>query len=873
MTWRRFFRRSRLDAQVARDLEFYLETETADNIARGMTPEDARDAARRKLGNPTFVREEVYRMNTAGLLDGLRRDLALALRNLARHPAFAATAVLTLGLGIGANAAIFSVFYRVLLRPLPYPRPERLLSVGRDLRGGAAGLVATQEFIGWQAESHTLAGLAAWGDADFNLTGLPSPERVRGGRVTAGFFALFGVRPSLGRVFTPDDCHPGAADLVILSQALWQRRFQGNRSVIGETLVVNGVAHVIVGVLPADFRFPADLDIEALVPLQLPAYPDWSGRGIVLTDAAARPRAGIPAGEVLAELNAITARYRSQIPRFYYNPAQPSRITAVPLQEKLTGRSRPALVALVVSVGLLLLIASVNVANLQLARASARRREIGLRVALGASRTRIGQWLAAEIVVVTALAWIAAQAIAYGLLALLRNTDGVSVAGTNAFEPGWSLTLITTGFAACVAVITGLIPALTAPRLELSEVLKSGSNAVMGGRGVRARSGLVVIQVALALVLLIGSGVLLRSMQRVLAVELGFRPDRLLTVAMRLPEQRYATTAKQRVFAESLLERVNALPGVAEAATASSIPLRGYMGSATILLEGQPVPPQALRPGAALLVVSPAYFRTMGTPILSGRPFDAADNGQSMPVAIVNSAFARKFFPAGDAVGRRITWGNTGTFTTIIGVAADMRQLGRESAVDTEFFLPVAQNPVRYVNLLVRARIDAASLASEVRSAVWAIDRDQPIFDIATMDDVIRRHGANRVTETFLLTAFGVLAMALAGIGIYGVIAELVSQRTREIGLRMALGARSGDLLRMLLRRCLLLTAGGLAIGAGMAFYLVRYLQSLVFGVEPRDGASFGGAGLLLLAVAVVAGYLPARRAARIDPAVTLRSE
>jgi putative ABC transport system permease protein len=684
---------------------------------------------------------------------------------------------------------------------------------------------------------------------------------------------LLGVQPAIGRGFTADDDKPGAAGVVLLTHELWMRRYGGKRSVVGETLVMNGAQYEIVGVLPAGFRFPSNVMMEALLPYQLPERPVWGGAGVILTEAMGRPRAGVSMEQALAELSAISARYQSQMPRFYFDPTRPSRITAISLQEKLVGKTRPALLALVWSVGILLLIACVNVANLQLARAAVRQREMGLRAALGASRARIAQWLGAEIAVVGGLACLVALAVAYGVLAVLRASNGVPVGDPAVFHGGWPLVTMTLAISAAAAVFAGVLPAFTAPGIELNEVLKSGALAVMGGRGVRTRSALVLIQVALALVLLIGSGVLLRSLQRVIAVNWGFRPERLLTAELRLPAMRYDTPAKQRAFTEALVERVGVLPGVESAATSSSLPLTRYLGSATILIEGQPVTQQVQRPGSPILVVSPGYFHTLGTPLLSGRQFNASDIAGAAPVAIVNSTFGRKFFPAGDAVGRRFLRGQSQRFTTIIGVTADMRQGGRESVVDTEVFVPVAQNPVRQVDLIVRARVDAASLAPSVRSAVWSVDKDQPIFAVSTMDDLIRRSGANRTLETLLLTCFGVLAMALAAIGIYGVVAETVGQRTREIGVRMALGAQSGDVLRMILGRCLVLAIGGVAVGAGAGFYLVRYLRTMVFGVEPRDAAAFAGAGLVLLAVAAIAGYLPARQAARIDPAVTLRCE
>jgi putative ABC transport system permease protein len=812
-------------------------------------------------------------MNSIAFLDRIRQDAVFALRSMRKNAAFATTAVLALALGIGANAAIFSLFYDVLLRPLPYRNSAQLLSLGRELRGLPGGLAAAQEFVGWRAEGRLFEGITAWNSEEFNLTGWGTPERIQGADVTADFLPVLGIQPILGRGFTVDDDRPGAAAVVLLTHELWQRRFGGGPGVVGRGLVMNGAPFRIAGVLPAWFRFPGDVKTEVLVPSRLPAQPVWAGPRIVLVRVIARPRAGVAPQRLVADLSAISARYQSQMPRFYVSPARPSRITAVPLQEQLVGSSRSVLVALLWSVGILLLLACVNVANLQLARATVRQREIGLRAALGASHARLAQWLVAENLVLSGVAGVVGLAVAYGLLGVLKASHGVPLEDPRAFEPGWMLWVITFGLSLAAGVLAGLLPAVTVARVQLSEVLKSGALSVMGGRGARARSALVLVQVALALVLLMGSGLLLRSLQRVLAVDWGFRPERLLTMQMTLPESRYDTPAKQGRFVEALLERVGGLPAVESVATSSSLPLVGYNGSATVRFEGQPTPPPIQQPGVPILRVTPAYFQTMGTALLAGRQFSASDNPKTEPVAIVNATFAKRFYPGGDAVGKRIQWGPMQQYTKIVGVTADIRQTGRESAADAQLFLPKMQNPVRSVNLIIRTKTDPAALAPAVRSAVWAVDKDEPIYGVGSMDDLIRRSGANRRVETLLLTSFGLLAMALAAIGIYGVVSETVNQRTREIGLRMALGAQAGDVLRMILRRSLSLTLAGIVVGTAAGYYLVRYLQSLLFGIEPSDAVAFGSAGILLLAVALVAGYLPARRAARIEPVVTLRCE
>jgi predicted permease len=871
MNWNRLLRRKQRDREAARDLQFYLDLETEENVARGMPLEQARLAARRKLGNSNRIREEIYRMNSIALVDAIWQDTLLALRGMGKNLSFAATAVLALALGIGANAAIFTLFYNVQLRPLPYRNSAELLSIGRELRGVPGGLAAAQEFIGWRSNSHIFEQITAWRREEFNLSEPGRPERILGADVTAGFLSVLGVEAFLGRGFTAEDDRPGAPPVAVLTHELWQRRFGANSAIVGQTLVMNGAPYDIIGVLPARFRFPGDITTEVLVPARFPQRPEWTGPGIVLVPVIARLRAGITAERVVSELSGISARYQSQMPRFYVNPAHPSRITAVRLQEQLVGGSRSTLLALMWSVGILLLIACVNVANLQLARATMRRPEIALRAALGASRARLVQWLVTENVVLSGAAGLVGIATAYGLLRVLRASQVGLFQDPHDFDGGWMLWAVTLGLSLATGLLAGLLPAAIAPKLQINDVLKTGVTSVLGGRGSRMRSALVLVQVALALVLLIGSGLLLRSLQRVLAVNWGFRPERLLTLQMRLPESKYDTSSKQAAFVEELLARLDGLPGVESAATSSSLPLMGYMGTATLRFEGQPAPPPIQRPGGPILIITPSYFQTMGTALLAGRHFMASDNAKAQRVAIVNATFAKRFYAGGDAIAKRIQWGAMQEYTTIVGITADMRQTGRESKVDTELFLPEMQNPVRSVNLIIRTKTEPSSLASAARMAVWATDKDEAIYSLASMDDLIRKSGANRRVETLLLTFLGLLATALAAIGIYGVVAETVSQRTSEIGLRMALGAQSGDILRMVLQRSLALALAGIVMGTGAGFYLVRYLQSLLFGVDLRDGVTFWSAGGMLLVVALVAAYLPARRAARIDPVATLR--
>ena len=803
-------------------------------------------------------------------LTGFWQDVRCAFRAMRKHPGFTAVALLSLALGIGANAAIFSLFYNTLIRPLPYRDDARLLFIGRNMDGGRP-FIASPEFGNWRANTHQLEGVAARAADDYNMTGAGAPERVHAAVVTSNFLSVLGVVPAIGRDFTMAEVRPGAPGVALLTDSMWRRNFGGSPAAVGKIVFLNDRAYTVTGVLPREFRFPGDDDVDLILPFQQTGFA-WTDRGLIILQVIGRLRPGVTLRQAVTELQAITDRNRANIPPFFQQALLHNPIVSAPLREWLVGDRRPALAALLGAVGLLLLIACVNVANLQLARAAGRQREIGLRAALGASRGRLARWLILENLTLSAIAGVLGIAIAYATTALLQHAPGFPLAGAGDLQTGWILWAATFVLSAIAGLAAGLAPALAGPRVELNEVLKRGALSIAGGYRSRLRSTLVLTQVALALALLVGAGLLMRSMQRVLSVDFGFRAENLLTLRLQLPRSRYPI-AKRDQFVDALLGKVRALPGVESAAITTALPLTPTTNLASVLFEGQPEPPPGIRPNFSLSEVTPDYFHTMGIPLIAGRNFDRTDSTGSPLVVIVNQTFAKRFYPGGHATGKRIRLYGEPEYATIVGVAADVRYKGREIAADPQLFVASVVVYVPTFGLVVRTKNDPAALVSAVRAAVWSIDKEQPIYDVQTMQNRVSEDGGHRRTQTLLLTAFGLLAMCLAAIGIYGVVSEAVNQRTREIGVRMALGAESKDVVSMVMRRSLALAVAGIAMGLAASFYLTRFLQSLLFGVKATDAVAFAAAGGALLAVALLAGYLPARRASRIDPASVLRSD
>ncbi len=805
------------------------------------------------------------------IVDGLRalfhreifgQDVRYGLRQLKRHPAFTAVAVITLALGIGATTAIFTVVNGVLLRPLPYPHPEELVYVQEILGNfGLNPFVFNTEFAAWRDRTRTLSQIAAYISAQFNLTGGGEPERVNAGMATSSFFSLLGIRPAAGRTFLPAEDRPGSAPVAILSEAFWERRYGRDPRVLGKRITLNGNVYTIVGVLPATLVIPDQfkMDYALWVPLVLTAKPFGPVRvvgrlGPAVTLATAR-----------AELDTIMQSIlRKGLPF-------KKSVVLSPWQEQITERSRVSLLLFLGAVAFLLLIACANVANLLLSRAATRQKEITVRLTVGAGRARIVRQLLTESALLALLG---------GVLGLILAQWGknllVAFIAPNlpAMEP-IVLDYRVLGFSLALAVFTGLafgmVPAFHASQISLNEVLKEASHSTSESRsGLLLRNLLIVGETALAMVLLVGAGLLYRSFLRVRGIDMGFKSERVLSMAIDLTPSKYPTPRVQARFFQQAMEAIKSLGGVQSVGTSSGAPLGGYGSSVgDFKLQGR----QDNIPMAAYSIISPDYFGAMGIPLLQGRNFADADREGSPGVVIVNESFAHRYLPGENCLGRRIeSWIQKNDWLTIVGVVGDVRSWA-EREPDPEMYLSYLQAGGPHMTLLVRTAGNPVRWVAAIRNQLAIIDKDQPPHNVETLDRLQAGSLTPRRVNMLLFGAFAALGVILASVGIYGVVAYSVSQRTHEIGVRMALGAERRDVLKVVVGQGLRSVLIGAGIGVAASLAVTRLLRTMLFGIKPTDPATFLAVGLLLLGVALAACYIPARRATKVDPMVALRYE
>ena len=814
----------------------------------------------------------------------LWQDIRHGLRLWVKRPGFTAVVVCTLALGIGANTAIFSVVNALLLRPLPFREPERLVMVWETMPGNDERWVAPGNFLDWREEARSFERLEGYFDTRFNLTGAGEAERVDGVVVSGGLFQLLGAQAVAGRTLTADDDR-AASRLAVISQGLWQRRFSGSREAIGRSINIDGEPTEIVGVMPAGFNFPERAQVWVLghagVPLSsslVKAFPNASAttsRDIHIFNVVGRLRAGVSTEQAQGELSTIARRLELEHPETNKGLGT----SVVSLQRQLVGDVRPALLVLLGAVSFVLLIACANVANLLLARATRREREMAVRVALGASRLRLIRQLLTESLLL---------AFAGGALGLLVALWGVDL--FVALSPGDIPRLAEVSadrgvllYALLVSVVTGvafgLFPALHATRLDLNGALKEGGRSGgEGGRRSRVRGALVVAEVALAQMLLVGAGLLITSFMRLSAVDPGFAPASVLTARVALSDDRYAEPGARARYYDATLERLRALPGVEEAGAVSNLPLSGGGFNRGIRLEGRPPAGPDENITADYQIASPGYFRALGITLLRGRQLAETDDERAPRVAIVNETLARRYFPGEEVLGKRIAFGDASreeSWRTVVGVVADVRhkELGAEAFPGA--YIPYRQDREKWnrVSFAVRASGDPRALAASLRREIASVDADQPVTNVETMEEVVAASVKRPRFITSLLAALALVAIALAAVGVYGVMSYTVTQRTHEIGVRMALGARPADILRMVVRGGMTLAGLGVATGLVSAFLLTRYLSGLLYGVSAADPLTFAAVSTLLVVVALLACYLPARRATKVDPMVALRYE
>jgi putative ABC transport system permease protein len=876
MRWyQRFFRRGLTEKKLDAELRFHLEQQIADYIAAGMKPEEAGRRARLEFGGLDQMKEECRDVGSAHFVETLFQDVRYGVRQLRRSPGFTVIAILTLALGIGANTVIFSAVNGVLLRPLPYPNSNRLAQVWStnphtDRWGD---WVSYPDFVDWRAQNKVFEDLVAYRTWLTNITGGDHPEALFAVLASSSLFSVLQSQPLLGRSFLPDEDKPGHNRVVVLSDALWRSRFGSDPHLVGKTVVINGESYTVIGIMPPHFRFPLNPP-EGLVPsawLPVGLDPSQSDRGSHNYRVVGRLRPGVTPSQAQADMEAI-ARNLAQS----YAADQGLGIKVAGLEENVTSEVRPALLVLLGAVGLVLLIACANVGNLLLSRAVARQREVALRLAIGANRSRIVKQMLTESVLLALIGGGVGLLLAFlGLSFLIKLAPSVPRLHESTVDGRvlifCSLLSLATG------ILFGLVPAFQASSIDLNEALKQSGPSRRLGSGPRLRRMVAVAETALALMLLIGAGLLIRSFVRLSNVELGFNPRNVLTAMIMLPESRYSAPNRQAAFFKEAIRRIEALPGVESVAAADSVPLvTNDTGSVSV--EGQPEPTldgvwtQAERPK-----ITPGYFRAMGIPLLRGRTFTWADNETSLPVAIVSEAAARLYWPNEDPIGKRVSESDESegriVWRQVIGVVGDVRQDGLADKVRPSVYTPLSQLPMPFAALIVKSRMDPQSLADPVRRQVMAVDKDQPLFSIQTMQEVVADSVSNRAFQTVLLSLFAAVAMTLATIGIYGVMSHSAAQRTREIGIRMALGAQKRDTLKLVVSQGMFLALLGVSIGVIGALALTRFMSSLLYGVKPTDPMTFIGVSLVLAAVSLVASYVPARRATKVDPMVALRHE
>jgi predicted permease len=869
--WRRLFSSGRMDRELDSELGHHFELLVAEKIRSGMTEAEARREARLEFGGLEQLKEDCRESRGTMLAASIVQDLQFAVRQLRKNPGFAIVTVVTLGLGIGATTAIFSIFNATLLRPLPYKDPDRLVVLWAaipDMGYAGPGALTDPDFAQWQQQNQVFEEIAAFRGQTSNLTGGGIPERLVGATATASLFPLLGVEPELGRAYSAGEQTPGHEKVVVISHQLWARRFASAPGILGQTIKLDGNNFTVLGVMPAQFQFPNQPDFW--VPMVL-----TGDRGNATNQVVARLKPGVSLARVAEDVTVLRDRAS---PGHRHSDIQ---LSFAFLNDKMVANIRPALTVLLAAVGLVLLIACANVANLFLTRAMARRPEIAMRRALGAGRLRIVRQLLTESTLLAGIGGIlglllavATRHLLVGLLPQSASQPGVIQHAVTSDIDAWVL-----GFSFITALATGILfglaPAIGVSRPDVQSSLRASAGTHTGeARSRRMRSALIVGEFALTLVLLVAAGLLLRSFVRLLGVNPGFEPRNLAILNLELPETRYATPAQMTAFHDAVVNRIGALPGVRAAGTIGfGMPFGDGGIQGDFKVQGQPQPPDM----ASKVTISPKYFTALGIPFEEGRLFSQDDTANSAPVVVVSRSFARRFWPGQSAIGKKIDPGFKGMgWCSVVGVAGDVRQSGLASDAPLTIYMPYSQSPVflmSFMTVAVRAEGNPLDLIHAIRTQIQSVDRDIPIFDVATMDGLISKSVSQARLNSVLLVSFGVLALGLAAVGIYGVIACSVAERRHEIGIRMALGAGRHSMTRMVVREGAVLACTGIALGIGASLLVAHLIGAFLFAVRPTDPATFLGVSILLALVALAACYIPARRAARVDPMVALRCE
>ena len=867
------FRKERRDCELAEELESHLQMHIEDNLRSGMNPAEARRQALLKLGGIEQAKEKYRDQRGIAAVETVLQDIRFGLRMLRRNPGFTAVAVLTLVLGIGANTAIFSVVNAILLRPLPFPDPGHLMMIWhtppqKSFPGVARFVVSPANYLDWRDQNHVFDQIAAIGFRSLTLTGMGQPESVTGAAVSADFFSVLRVRPSAGRGFVADDDQPGRDNVVMVSHEFWQSHFGSDENILGKTIKLDEQSYVVIGVMPPKFEFPSR--VQLWMPL---AWTDKERgvRGIHDYLVIARLKSGVDKEKAQAEMDAISDNLAHQYP----TDDAGWGAAVVPLHESLVGSMRSALLILLGAVVFVLLIACTNVANLTLAKALGRRKEIAIRTALGASRGRVMRQVLTETVLVSVtgggLALLLAHFVSDAIAAFIGPRLQLSV---EIGLDGWVL-----GFTLAISILTGIIaglaPSWHLTKTNLNASLKQGLGKTdSDSGGDRARSVFVIAEVALSLLLLVGAGLTIRTLYMLQSVNPGIDPHNVLAVPLAISDAKYPSADQQTNFFNNVLERVRALPGVESAGAVDSLPFQGG-STEPVIAEGQPVVPMADQPEVAVRLISPGYLLAMRIPLQQGRDLTEADKANSRPVILVSDAFAKRFWPHDNPIGKHVALTFvSGPSREVVGVVGDVKLDGLDVTRPVEtIYDAMSQNTRTQMVLAVRTGSAPTSLTSAVADAVHNVDPDEPLVGVVTMESIVGQSLGQQRLNVVLLAAFAGLALLLGAIGIYGVQSYAVRQRVREIGIRIALGAQRSDVFRLVLGQGLKLALIGICIGLAASFGLTRLMASQLYGLSATDPLTLGGVAIVLAVVALLACYIPARRASSVNPMVALRHE
>src|SRR3989440_580586 len=875
MSWiKRLFSRRRIYCELSEEIREHLEEKIEELVAGGMSRKEATYAARREFGNVTLVEEDSRTVWRWPSVENLLMDIRYSVRMLRKSPGFTIVAVLTLALGIGANTAIFSCINAWIINPLPYPQSDRLMVFAtHDKKNGWTGehVTSPADFFDFQKQNTSFEQSVAWTGASLNLTGDGSPELVDGGRVTWNFFDTLGAKPILGRTFTLDDDRSGSPHVVILSEGLWQGRYDGDPKIIGRNITIGGEAYTVVGVMPGKFQFPLMGIANLWTPLAL-TDKQRADRGGSWLPAFGRLKPGVTQEHAEAEAGVFFSGLEKQFPQTNANLTWLVNSMTWDIRRK---EGAPELMIVFVTVGLILLIACANVANLMLARATSRTREFAVRGALGATEGRLAGQLLTESVLLFFLGGVGGALFGFCGMKLIESWIPGRIRGYminyGHVDLDFTTLAFTLGSALLCGLIFGLAPAFENARLDVNRTLKEASGQASGSkRGARLRQIFVAGEIALAVVVLISTTLLVKSFIISVRTSPGFNPANVMTAQLALPKTKYISDSQRRNFGEEVLARLRALPGVASVGAASNIPFGGFGQGVVVEAVRRPAQPGE-RTGAEFWAASPGYFSTMQIGLVKGRLFNFADSQGSSPVVIISQSFAREFWPDEDPIGRQIRFGEQHTVSTIVGVVGDIMRNHLRERGSWQIYVPLAQFPSSTLAFVVRSSADPTMMATAIRDAIWSVDPDQPI-SLAPLETLIAVVDAGYRVVTKLMVFFGALAMFLGTIGIYGVMAHLVSQRIHEIGIRMALGASPVQVMRMVIGSGLQLAVVGIAVGILVALGATRSLTTLLYQVAPNDPLTFVAVPILFVAGGIAACHLPPRRGVRVGPPVGLRA-